>query len=43
MMRNLESVMKLLNRRLRLIELKKYLRDFMLEYNEIWKLSKEQE
>lgn len=40
-MRNLELA-KLLNR-LRLIELKKYLRDFMLEYNEIWKLLKEQE
>lgn len=41
MMRNLESI-KLL-KRLRLVELKKYLRDFMLEYNEIWKLLKEQE
>lgn len=41
MMRNLKSI-KLL-KRLRLIELKKYLRDFMLEYNEIWKLLKEQE
>lgn len=41
MMRDLKSI-KLL-KRLRLIELKKYLRDFMLEYNEIWKLSKEQE
>lgn len=41
MMRDLKSI-KLL-KRLRLIELKKYLRDFMLEYNEIWKLLKEQE
>lgn len=41
MMRDLKSI-KLL-KRLRLVELKKYLRDFMLEYNEIWKLSKEQE
>lgn len=41
MMRDLKSI-KIL-KRLRLVELKKYLRDFMLEYNEIWKLSKEQE
>lgn len=41
MMRDLKSI-KLL-KRLRLVELKKYLRDFMLEYNEIWKLLKEQE
>lgn len=40
-MHNLELA-KLLNR-IRLIAAKKYLMDNMLEYNEIWKLLKEQE